>query len=328
MSVAVVIPLFNHERFIAAAIESVLGQTRRVGKIVVVDDGSTDGSVGAVRKIGDARIALLTQANAGAHTALNRAIREAGDCQYIAILNSDDLYHPQRLEKCVGFLEANPQADVVCTNLRLIDDAGRDLAADAPQARWVGRVWAARRELPAWLGVANFAKTSSNFVARSRWLLDHPFRPYRYVHDYFLALEAVFERRLAVLDERLLSYRIHGTNTIKADGAASVRREVLRMNFDFLRELAPRLKTSPETRRDCAEYFRALAGNHADFRAELFLCAVAQLAGLGAPESLASLCAPDYPELTQPPNKTLNDTDKLKNSTWVRLGRSLGFLRD
>ena len=116
MSVAVVIPLFNHERFIVTSIESVLGQTRPVDKIVVVDDGSTDGSVEAVRKIGDPRIALFTQQNAGAHSALNRAILEARDCEFIAILNSDDVYHPQRIEKCVAFLEANSPVDVVCTN--------------------------------------------------------------------------------------------------------------------------------------------------------------------------------------------------------------------
>lgn len=332
MSIAVVIPLFNHGRFIATAIESVTGQSRPVDKIVVVDDGSTDDSVEVVRRMGDARIALFTQENAGAHNALNRAILEAKDCEFIAILNSDDVYHPQRIEKCVSFLESNPGHDVVCTNVSAIDGADRVLGSDAPQTRWIEHVWNRRCELPAWLGIANFAKTSSNFVARTAWLLEHPFRDYRYVHDYFFALETVFARKLGVLDERLLFYRIHGTNTIKSDGAANVRREVVQMNLDFLRELAPRMKTSADVRRDYAEYFRMLAGNHADFRVEVFLSLLAQIVAQDTPESLeelvAGLNARDFSELTQPSSKALKDADKLKNSTWMRLGRSLGFLHD
>ena len=331
-SIAVVIPLFNHERYVAAAIASVRQQTRAVENIVVVDDGSSDGSIDAVRGIDDARIALFMQTNAGAHAALNRAIHEARDSEFIAVLNSDDLYHPERIERCVAFLQATPQAEVVCTNLGLIDDAGRELDNAAPPARWARRVWAARRELPGWLGIANFARTSSNFVARSRWLHDHPFRAYRYVHDYFLALEAVFERKLAVLDERLLFYRIHGANTIRSEGPENVRREVLQMNLDLLRELAPKLKNSPEARSDYTQYFRSLAGNYVDFRAELFLFAISRLVEDTSPEIVLSLVrdldAGAFPELTQPSSKVLKDANKLNKSTWVRIGRSVGFIRE
>src|SRR5438067_1085737 len=99
MPIAVVIPLYNHERYIVEALRSVLAQTRPVNRIVIVDDGSTDGSVEVVRREfrDDARIQLLTQRNSGAHVALNRGIAEAAsDCEFIGILNSDDVYEPSR----------------------------------------------------------------------------------------------------------------------------------------------------------------------------------------------------------------------------------------
>src|ERR1044072_6676332 len=101
MTIAVVIPLYNHERYIADTLRSVLAQTRPAEKIVIVDDGSTDGSAAVVqREFTDARIVLIQQKNAGAHAAINRGIKEATDCEFIAILNSDDLFDPRRLAYC------------------------------------------------------------------------------------------------------------------------------------------------------------------------------------------------------------------------------------
>src|SRR5581483_5311539 len=239
MAIAVVIPLYNHERFIAEALRSVLAQTRRVDKIVVVDDGSSDASVEEVRKFDDNRIELITQENAGAHAALNHGIAIAAEqCEFITILNSDDVYGPKRIEKCGSFLEQNPGVEIVCTRLRMIDENGAFLDVNDPKARWIERLWNARREHPVeWLGIANFAKTSSNFVARARFLRAHPFRAYRYVHDYFLVLLAALENKLGVIDEELLRYRAHPTNTIKSGPLENVTRELLVMNIDLLRDL-------------------------------------------------------------------------------------------
>ena len=340
MSTAVVIPLFNHERFIGETLRSVLAQTRAVDRVVIVDDGSADGSVEKAREFSDARISILTQPNAGAHAALNRGIAEAArDCEFIAILNSDDVFEPRRIEKCVGFLEKNPSLDVVCTRLKMIDADSRELDPNDPKARWVSSLWNARSPcLGEWLGVANFAKTSSNFVARSSYLAAHPFRPYRYVHDYFFAVMAALENKLGVLDEDLLRYRTHPTNTIKSDPAENVTREVLQMNFDLLRGLAPQLASFETLRADYTKYFRALCRNYADFRAEVFLEIVAETFHARPADELQQRIREHsgrkFPELNAGKSSALKeeraDSDyddllrELAASRWVALGRVFG----
>ncbi|MEA3186682.1 MAG: hypothetical protein QOD99_512 [Chthoniobacter sp.] len=340
MSVAVVIPLYNHERYIGEALESVFAQTLRVQSIIIVDDGSRDDSVAAVSKFADERIRLFQQANSGAHAALNRGIAEAAaDHEFVAILNSDDVYEPERIAECVKYLQENPEIQVVCTRLKMIDENSRDLAITDPKTRWLERLWQARREnLPEWLGIANFTKTSSNFVARSAYLLDHPFRAYRYVHDYFFAAVAAMGDELAVLPKQLLRYRAHSSNTIKSDPPENVTREVLAMNIDLLRTLAPRLAREPEARANYTQYFRALCRNYSDFRAEVFLGALAQLLA-GVPtrslaEYMETLSAENFPELSAAKTDALKEElahaeyeallRQIGGSNWLALGRVFG----
>jgi glycosyltransferase involved in cell wall biosynthesis len=341
--VAVVIPLFNHERYIADALRSLLGQTRPPDRIIVLDDGSSDGSLEAARSVPDPRITLQAQPNAGAHAALNRAIALAEGCDYIGILNSDDLYEPGRIEACILCLEAHQEAAVVVTRARLIDGSGSFIGEEDPRGDWARSVWQARADsLPRWLGIANFTKTTSNLFGRADYFRAHPFRPYRYVHDYFFAVAAAIEDRLRVLEEELLRYRVHGTNTIKSGPSESLPREVLRMNLDLLRAFAPELAARPEVRARLADYFRALSLNYADFRFELFLRLVAgQLAGLTDAEVeilCASLDPAHFPELLAGKSRALRETvaqaeydrllGTLASSRWLALGRLIGAAPD
>ncbi len=339
MSVAIVLPLYNHERYIADALRSILAQSRVPDRIIVIDDGSTDNSLEAARSVPHPSISLLTQQNAGAHATLNRAISLAPEAEFIGILNSDDLFEPRRIESCLRSLELNPAASVVATRLRLIDDASSLLSPDDPRARWLASVWRARpQSIPAWLGIANFVKTTSNLIARADYLRAHPFRPYRYVHDYYLAVTAAMDDALVVLDEELLRYRVHTSNTIKSGPADNLPREVIRMNLDLLRSLAPTLASSPAHRARLAAYFRPLALNSADFRLEPFLHLLAsQLAPLteAAAEALCAALDPgQFPELLAGKSPALRETlaqsdcertlQSLASSRWLALGRLIG----
>lgn len=110
--VSVVMPAYNAEKFIGAAIESVLGQTFQDLEILVVDDGSRDGTADVVARY--PRVRYIRQANGGASSARNRGVAEARG-EFIAFLDSDDEWHPEKLQAQVALMRAYPQADLCRT---------------------------------------------------------------------------------------------------------------------------------------------------------------------------------------------------------------------
>jgi glycosyltransferase involved in cell wall biosynthesis len=108
MTVGVVIPLYNKKATIRKAVESILAQTYRDLHIYVIDDGSTDGSSAEVEAIGDPRITIVRQENAGPGAARNHGARLA-EGPYVAFLDADDEWMPDHLEVAMAKLEANPE---------------------------------------------------------------------------------------------------------------------------------------------------------------------------------------------------------------------------
>lgn len=113
-TLTVYMPLYNAERYVGAAIESILEQTFSDFELLVVDDGSTDGSAAVVESVRDARVRLIRQENRGCYPARNRAIAEARG-RYLANMDADDLSLPTRFEKQIAYLEAHPEAVLVGT---------------------------------------------------------------------------------------------------------------------------------------------------------------------------------------------------------------------
>lgn len=116
-AVSVVMPAYNVAPYIGAAIDSVLAQTFGDFELLVVDDGSTDGSgaIAARYAARDARVRLVHQPNAGISAARNMALRHARG-SIVAILDSDDLWDPAYLQEQVAILEARPEVDIVTGN--------------------------------------------------------------------------------------------------------------------------------------------------------------------------------------------------------------------
>ena len=124
MKFSVVIPLYNKAPYIESAIASVLAQTVQDFEIIVVDDGSTDGGADIVAAIGDPRIRLFRQANAGVSSTRNRAISLAC-CPWVAFLDADDWLHPRYLQSLVIAQDLHPGVDVAATQyIPLCDSAG------------------------------------------------------------------------------------------------------------------------------------------------------------------------------------------------------------
>lgn len=126
--VTVIIPCYNREDFIVQTVESVLDQTYPNIELIVVDDGCTDSSRQILEGY-DKRIILLNhpgRANKGQSAAINLGLRKASG-EYVAILDSDDLFAFEKIEKQVAFLECHPEVGLVYSNGHAIDEKGERL---------------------------------------------------------------------------------------------------------------------------------------------------------------------------------------------------------
>lgn len=159
-------PAFNQARFIVAAVESVLNQTLSAWELVVVDDGSTDGTFEKVAAFRDPRIRLVRQENRGVCDARNRALGQSRS-EYVAFLDADDVFDPRKLEIQTAYLDARPHVGISYSSRLEIDERGTRLgfAALPPVA--------SLRDF-----VLGFPFAPTDVVARRSWI-DHVggFRP-------------------------------------------------------------------------------------------------------------------------------------------------------
>lgn len=221
---SVIIPSYNHEKYIREAIESVLQQTYTNLELIIVDDGSKDNSLEIIRSYDDARIKLIAQENAGAHNAINRGLSEAKG-EYLAILNSDDVYEKKRFQVMIEEMEKNPEVQFLCSYIEVIDAEGKKLG--------VKEGW---RNMPSWVApnkelslqaedqfvpnllVNNFTSTTSNFLFTKRlYEKIGGMRNLRFAHDWDFALRAAAVTKCAIIEKPLMRYRVHGTNTISTN---------------------------------------------------------------------------------------------------------------
>ena len=128
MKVSVVIPVHNGGKYLAQAIDSVLAQTHRDLELLIVDDGSTDGTAAIIRHYAsmDQRVRCLSQINRGVAAAGNRGLEEARS-EWVARLDADDIFLPEKLERQADFLRRNPTVKIVGALACFICRAGRPL---------------------------------------------------------------------------------------------------------------------------------------------------------------------------------------------------------
>ena len=120
--VSVIIPTYNSAKYICEAIDSVLSQTYRDYEIIVVDDGSKDNTAEVLGKYGN-KVLSLYQENAGANSARARGLTEAKG-EYVALIDADDKWLPDKLQEQVEFMESSPEINLVFSDFYNFNEKG------------------------------------------------------------------------------------------------------------------------------------------------------------------------------------------------------------
>jgi cellulose synthase/poly-beta-1,6-N-acetylglucosamine synthase-like glycosyltransferase len=301
--VSIVVPSYNHARFLRRALDSALQQTYSELELVVVDDGSTDGSRELLRAYGaDPRFRLYEQENRGADAAIARGL-ELARGEILFILNSDDAFPPLRVERLVAELGRHPESAAACSWIDIIDAEGRPLGRK--------EAW---HNLPPWpqpfpganldalgrpelaLLAGNFVATTSNLALRRSVLETLELLPLRYCHDWDLALQLA-RRGLRVVAEPLVSYRVHPANTLRegadaASGQARMRYEILWVVARHAPEL---LAEAIQSGCDGPDLRARFARSAAHFGCPEIAHALLAQSALGSPEAYRALLADDHP---------------------------------
>jgi glycosyltransferase involved in cell wall biosynthesis len=196
-TVSVVIPVFNAERHLREAIESVLNQTILPDEMVVVDDGSTDESLRIVAEYGS-RVTIRRQANLGASAARNLGATTSR-CHWIAYLDADDYWFPDKLEKQLALIASDPAVDVVYSGKRDLFEDGKfeDIPAVDPSI------------LPKMLTLMNWIHPTTALVRREV-AVAHPWPAHlKSSVDWFFFYSLLKVARFAAVAEPTAIYRRH-----------------------------------------------------------------------------------------------------------------------
>ncbi len=225
--ISVIIPSYNHALYIEEAILSVLKQSFQDFELIIIDDASQDNSWIKIQTIDDSRIHTVLHAqNKGASKTINEGLALAkGD--YLTILNSDDSYHPKRLEKLLAL-----NKDFIASDLNLWDEHSQP--NEANEVDWVHwfenlkQQYSNTEDFLATLLKGNFLITTSNFFfSRKLYQKLNGFKDLRYVHDYEFAIRALFsDFSVAYCQEKLLNYRLHNNNTIREAPLKAIQENV------------------------------------------------------------------------------------------------------
>lgn len=248
--VSIIIPTFNRKRFVGDAIDSCLSQTYENCEIIVIDDGSTDGTAAYLRERYGDRIRLIGQDNYGPAVARNRGI-DAAKGEFIHFLDADDQLAPQKVELCLAAFRQHTEIAVVHTYYQFVDADGVTPIDTVPFPQFTDDVFCEILRL-----TGNHILLSSTMARASALrdvggFADDP--EFRSSEDWDLFLRLAAKYRFHAIDQRLVYRRMHDDM----------------MSDDRLYGALGRLKTVENARHygwercmSATEYDRKLAARH------------------------------------------------------------------
>ncbi len=231
--VSVIMGNYNYESYVGEAIESVLNQTNGMFELIVCDDGSTDGSCDVIERYSraDPRVKFLRKANGGQASAWNAAY--ALSCgPILCTMDSDDLFHPNKLEAVVRHFKARTDSGFAIHPMMVIDKAGEEIQR-VPYLTRFEEGWIADRIVARggrWPFMPSSALCFRRDLGASLFPIPEPL--FRLCADAFVFTLAPMLTSVSIIDEILTGYRVHGLNGMSTNQIddATARREV-----DFIR---------------------------------------------------------------------------------------------
>lgn len=215
--VSVIMPSYNHSRYLEEAIDSVLTQTVRDLELIIIDDGSTDDSRRIIERTAerDGRVrASFHEANAGIARTMNEAAALASG-KFIAQLASDDIWEPQKLERQLDVLHGDDRL-IVWSDGIVIDAEGRPTGAlfthmvKASNRRKSGNILDD-------LLIGNFILGSSRMMKRPATGMLRWNEELRYLNDYQYVVDLASRHAFHFVSEPLVRYRVHAATTVARD---------------------------------------------------------------------------------------------------------------
>ncbi|MEP6489079.1 glycosyltransferase [Microcoleus vaginatus GB2-A3] len=244
--VSVIIPAYNSERYIVRAVESVIDQTYPDWEIIVVDDGSTDNTRQILEPYCDL-INYVYQENQGSAIARNRGC-ELATGEFLAFLDSDDFFLPEKLQKQLACFDADPTLDLVQTGWLLVDKKDESIYGVQPWKE------APKLDLQT-LVLYKSVRSSAILLRREWWERLGGFKPrFAPIEDLDFVLRLALKGGKSVwLKEILTCYRQHDTHLMSSGSKLMKNMEIVMEQFFAVRDL-------PQHIRDlkCAERYRCL----------------------------------------------------------------------
>jgi glycosyltransferase involved in cell wall biosynthesis len=205
--ISILVPSYNHAPFLRTALDGVLAQTLHDWELIIIDDGSTDESVEIARSYDDPRIHVeVNPTNLGTYGTEQKALDQAKG-EFVAILNSDDLWASQKLAKQIALLESHPEASFCYTLGSLIDLDGNVVSGEDVHLNWPKTKV---QQLLPFLVYENRILASSVLFRRKALRFD---TSCRYSGDWVALLEQSRRGPAVCVTEQLTFWRQHETNT-------------------------------------------------------------------------------------------------------------------
>lgn len=195
--VTVLMPVYNGEKYLREAIDSILNQTFQRFEFLIVDDGSSDNSISIIQTYSDPRIKLIrNEENLGISKTLNRGIL-AASCELIARMDADDISYPDRLQKQYDYFQEDPECALLSTWAKVITERNEHIRTE----KYRSRFYYYNLTFECWMYHPTVMYRKSAVIAVGMYSIP-------YAEDFELFWQLSRKYKIACLEEVLIDYRV------------------------------------------------------------------------------------------------------------------------